>query len=312
VAEPKLFDESVEAGVQAFQTRHALEPDGLVGPNTLAALNAPVEARLDQIRVNMERIRWVYQDLPSDFVLTDIAGFHVYLVRGGEIVWDARAQVGQPFRKTPVFRDTMNHLVFNPTWTVPPTILRKDILPKVKQDPNYLRRRNISVLDRNGKLVDIDSIDWASLTPGRFPYTLRQEPGPDNALGRVKFMFPNAFMVYLHDTPSKTLFGRTQRAFSSGCIRVERPFELAELLLNDQKKWNQATIQQVLETQQTRTVMLEDPLPVLLLYWTAEMDDAGRIHFREDIYGRDERILKALDGEFVFKAPSNVPDWAQP
>jgi murein L,D-transpeptidase YcbB/YkuD len=160
--------------------------------------------------------------------------------------------------------------------------------------------------------VDIDSIDWASLTPGRFPYTLRQEPGPDNALGRVKFMFPNAFMVYLHDTPSKTLFGRTQRAFSSGCIRVERPFELAELLLNDQKKWNQATIQQVLETQQTRTVMLEDPLPVLLLYWTAEMDDAGRIHFREDIYGRDERILKALDGEFVFKAPSNVPDWAQP
>jgi murein L,D-transpeptidase YcbB/YkuD len=311
VSEPNLFDESVEAGVKAFQTRHSLDVDGAVGPKTLAALNVPVEARLDQIRVNMERIRWVYRDLPPDFVLTDIAGFHVYLVRGGEIVWDARAQVGKPYRKTPVFRDTMNHLVFNPTWTVPPTILRKDILPKVQQDPNYLRRKNISVLDRNGKVLDIDSIDWASLSPGRFPYILRQEPGPNNALGRVKFMFPNAFMVYLHDTPSKTLFGRTQRAFSSGCIRVERPFEFAELLLNDPQKWNQAAIQQVLETQQTRTVMLEDPLPVLLLYWTAEMDETGRVHFREDIYGRDERILKALDGEFVFRAPTNVPDWVQ-
>ncbi|MGB5676679.1 MAG: L,D-transpeptidase family protein [Gammaproteobacteria bacterium] len=310
-SEPNLFDESVEAGVKAFQTRHSLDVDGAVGPKTRAALNVPVEARLDQIRVNMERIRWVYRDLPPDFILTDIAGFHVYLVRGGEIVWDARAQVGKPYRKTPVFRDTMNHLVFNPTWTVPPTILRKDILPKVQRDPDYLRRKNISVLDRNGKALDIDSIDWASLSPGRFPYILRQEPGPDNALGRVKFMFPNAFMVYLHDTPSKTLFGRTQRAFSSGCIRVERPFEFAELLLNNPQRWNQAAIQKVLDTQQTRTIMLEDPLPVLLLYWTTEVDETGRIHFREDIYGRDERILKALNGGFVFSAPTNVPDWVQ-
>ena len=310
-SEPNLLDESVEAGVKAFQTRHGLDVDGAVGPRTLAALNVPVEARMDKIRVNMERNRWVHQDLPPDFVLTDIAGFHVYLVRGGEVVWDARAQVGRTYRKTPVFRDKMNHLVFNPTWTVPPGILRNDILPKVKQDPDYLRRRNISVLDRNGKVVDIDSIDWGSLG-GRFPYTLRQEPGPDNALGRVKFMFPNSFMVYLHDTPSKTLFGRSQRAFSSGCIRVERPFELAELLLDDPKKWNQTAIQQVLDTQRTRTVLLDDPLPVLLLYWTAQVDEAGRVHFRKDIYGRDARVLKALDGEFVFRAPTNVPDWAQP
>ncbi len=310
-SEPNLLDESVEAGVKAFQTRHGLDVDGAVGPKTLAALNVSVEARIDKIRVNMERNRWVHQDLPPDFVLTDIAGFHVYLVRDGEVVWDARAQVGRTYRKTPVFRDTMNHLVFNPTWTVPPGILRNDILPRVKKDPDYLRRRNISVLDRNGKIVDIDSIDWGSLG-GRFPYTLRQEPGPNNALGRVKFMFPNSFMVYLHDTPSKTLFGRSQRAFSSGCIRVERPFELAELLLDDPKKWNQTAIQKVLDTQRTRTVLLDNPLPVLLLYWTAQVDEAGRVHFREDIYGRDERVLKALDGDFVFRAPTNVPEWAQP
>ncbi len=140
-SEPNLLDESVEAGVKAFQTRHGLDVDGAVGPKTLAALNVPVEARIDKIRVNMERDRWVHQDLPPDFVLTDIAGFHVYLVRDGEVVWDARAQVGRTYRKTPVFRDTMNHLVFNPTWTVPPGIVRTDILPRVKQDPDYLRRR---------------------------------------------------------------------------------------------------------------------------------------------------------------------------
>jgi murein L,D-transpeptidase YcbB/YkuD len=218
-------------------------------------------------------------------------------------VWQARAQVGQPYRDTPVFRDSMRYLEFNPTWTVPPTILREDILPKIKRDPGYLAERNMQVLERSGRPVDVNTIDWPSVSARNFPYMLRQGPGPDNALGRVKFMFPNAHAIYIHDTPSKRLFTRSERTFSSGCIRVERPFELAELVLDDPVRWDQQGIQQVLDSGRTQRVNLKEPLPVLILYWTAEADANGRVHFRKDVYGRDERVLEALNGEFRFVAP---------
>ena len=301
--DPELFNAVLKRAVIAFQNRHGLAPDGAVGPATLAALNVPVEQRIDQIRVNLERIRWVYKELPEDYVIVDIAGFHIYLVQEDEIIWQARAQVGKPYRDTPVFRDTMSYLEFNPTWTVPPTILREDILPRLEHGPDYLVKRNMRILDRDGKSVDFSTIDWPSVAAGNFPYILRQEPGPYNALGRVKFMFPNKHAVYIHDTPSKSLFAHNERTFSSGCIRVERPFELAELLLDDPERWDQQGIQQLLDSRRTQRVNLREPLPVLILYWTAEVDAEGRVHFRRDVYDRDAPVLDALEGEFKFVVP---------
>ncbi len=301
--DPEVFDAALKRAVITFQKRHGLAPDGAVGQVTLAALNVPVEQRIDQIRVNLERIRWVYKELPEDYVIVDIAGFHVYLLQEDEIVWQARAQVGRPYRDTPVFRDSMRYLEFNPTWTVPQTILREDILPRLEHGPDYLAKRNMRILHHNGKPVDVSTIDWPSVAAGNFPYLLRQEPGPDNSLGRVKFMFPNKHAVYIHDTPSKSLFAHNERMFSSGCIRVERPFELAELLLDDPERWDQQGIQQLLDSRRTQRVNLKEPLPVLILYWTAEADADGRVHFRRDVYDRDAPVLDALEGEFRFVVP---------
>ncbi len=211
-------------------------------------------------------------------------------------------QVGKPYRNTPVFKSAIEYLEFNPTWTIPPGILSKDILPATKNDPDYLNKRNINVLDRNGNLVDQSSIDWSQY-PGRsFPYMLRQEPGPNNALGRVKFIFPNKHFVYLHDTPSKSLFDKTSRTFSSGCIRVENPFELAELLLNDSSNWNYNKIMEVVDSKQTRKVFLDEPMPVLLLYWTVTVEEDGKVHFKEDPYGRDNAVLEGLKGKFKIRS----------
>ncbi|UCF90068.1 MAG: L,D-transpeptidase family protein, partial [Desulfobacterales bacterium] len=228
-----FFDEQVEKAVKHFQWRHRLTVDGAVGKNTLEALNVPVETRIDQIRVNLDRARWVLHAIVGKFVLVDIAGFQAYLFQEDGILWKSRVQVGRPYRSTPVFRSDIKYLVLNPTWTVPPGILRKDILPAVKKNPNYLIERNINVIDRQGNIINQDAIDWSQYPKKRFPYMLRQDPGPRNALGLIKIMFPNKHLVYLHDTPSRSLFEREDRTFSSGCIRVEKPFELAELLLDN-------------------------------------------------------------------------------
>jgi murein L,D-transpeptidase YcbB/YkuD len=294
----ELFDAEVEAAVKQFQDHHYLTADGVVGRGTLAALNVPIESRIDQLRVNLERGRWVLHDLESRFIIVDIAGFEAFYYNNDEDVWTTRVQVGKPYRATPVFRDQITYLDFNPTWTIPPTILAKDILPKVKRDVSYLSERNIKVLDRNGTVIDPHTLDWSKYSGRNFPYILRQDPGPNNALGRVKFMFPNPHFVYLHDTPSKSLFNRTGRAFSSGCIRVEKPVELAEILLNDPKRWNQEKIRREFETAKTRSVRLKEPVPILLFYWTARPDDNGHVRFKQDIYGRDTAVLRALNDDF--------------
>jgi murein L,D-transpeptidase YcbB/YkuD len=237
-----FFDESVEMAVKHFQRRHRLTVDGAAGKNTLEALNVPVETRIDQIRVNLDRARWVLHAIGGKFVLVDIAGFQAYFFKQDVVMWESRVQVGRPYRRTPVFRNDIKYLVFNPTWTVPPGILRRDILPAMKKNPNYLKERNINVIDRQGNIINHDAIDWSQYPKKRFPYMLRQDPGPRNALGLIKIMFPNKHLVYLHDTPSRSLFEREDRTFSSGCIRVEKPFELAELLLDNPAKWNPESI----------------------------------------------------------------------
>jgi len=295
-----LFDDDVETAVKNFQQLHGLEADGLVGKATLAAMNVPVEARVDQIRVNLERARWVLGNLPDEYVMTDIAGFRVTYIRDNEVIWRSRAQVGKPYRKTPVFRSEITYLDINPTWTVPPTILYQDIIPKLRKDPDYLNRKDMRVLEYSGKAVDASKIDWSSYADGGFPYMIRQNPGPRNALGRIKFMFPNKHSVYLHDTPSKSLFGRTQRAFSSGCIRVENPYDFAQLLLKSDQ-WNKARIMEIVDSRKTTSVPLPSPVTVILLYWTVNADDQGHVVFKKDIYNRDGPVLAALKNPFRFR-----------
>ena len=300
-----VFDTELGQAVEQFQGRHGLEIDGRVGKNTLRALNVSVESRIDQIRVNLERARWVFRDIDEEgeFVLVNIAGFRVYYVSDRKMVWTARAQVGKTYRKTPVFRGKIEYLVLNPTWTVPPTILAKDVLPAVRKDIGYLERKNMSVLDASGRKVDPTTIDWTRYAKGGFPYAIRQGPGPNNALGRIKFIFPNSHFVFLHDTPSRDLFSRSRRAFSSGCIRVEHPFELAEILLDGPEQTRNRMLERVGGV--TERIHLDEPVTVMILYMTAG-GIGGDVQFLDDVYDRDSRVLEALDGDFKIVAPSGL------
>lgn len=297
------FDDEVARAVVRFQARHGLDPDGRVGPRTLEELNVPVEARINQIRASLERVRWVFRDIRGDFMLVDIAGYHAYLVERDEPIWSTRIQVGKPFHATPVFKADMRYLVLNPTWTIPPGILRSETLPAIREDPEYLAKNNISVIGANGAVIDPASIDWAATENRGFPYQLRQEPGPKNALGQVKFMFPNPYMIYLHDTPSKGIFARAERASSHGCIRVEDPLTLADLLLEDDPTWDRARIDRVVASGVTTTVSLPEPLTVMLVYWTARADAEGTVYFRRDLYGRDARLIEHLDEPYRASPP---------
>jgi murein L,D-transpeptidase YcbB/YkuD len=302
-----VFDDVVVEAVKRFQTRHGLDADGVVGRRTLAALNVPVEQRIDQIRVNLERGRWLLHDLGGDLVIVNVAGYKLYLLQEGSVAWQSRVQVGKPYRKTPIFRAEMTHLVLNPDWTVPPTIFAQDMLPKLRRDPGYLAERGLRVVDARGRPVSAETIDWKAVPSHGGPYYLRQDPSPDNPLGRVKFMFPNPYAVFLHDTPNIAGFERADRALSSGCIRVEDPLELARRVLDRVPGWSAEAIQAVVDEGASRTVSLPQPLPVLLLYWTTALEADGRMHFYDDIYGRDRAVLKALDGEFVVRRKSRAP-----
>ncbi len=295
---PEYFDDELEQAAMHFQRRHRLDGDGVVGKQTLAAMNVTVAKRIDQIRVNLERAR-VLHEIPPTAVVVDIAGFEVSLFRDGQRLLRSRAQVGKPYRSTPVFRDEIRYIEFNPTWTVPPTILNKDVLPAIKSDPGYLSRRNMQVFTRDGTAVNPRSVNWQEYPQRGFPYSIRQQPGPNNALGRVKIMFPNEHMVYLHDTPSRDLFNRSERTFSSGCIRVEKIEELVELLLDDPKQWGQAAIDALIEARQTRRIALVNPVPIYLVYWTVQVEDDGDVHFKRDPYNQDPVLLQALEKPLV-------------
>jgi len=294
-----FYDAGLEAAVQRFQERHGLTADAAVGPATLAAMNVSVEERIDQMRVNLERGRWVLHEVKGNLVLVNVAGFEVAYFRDDEPVWTSKVIVGRRYRETPIFKSLITYVVFNPTWTIPPTILVKDKLPVIKRDPGYLERNNIRVIDSRGREVDPYSVNWSQYGAGRMPpYQLRQDPGENNALGLVKIMFPNRYMVYLHDTPTKSLFDRDERTFSSGCIRVEKAFELAELVLDDPGRWNQQTMAEVVATKRMQTVNLASPVPVLILYWTAQPRSDGQMVFHNDVYGRDKPTLAALNAPF--------------
>jgi murein L,D-transpeptidase YcbB/YkuD len=301
---PDRFDADLKKAVQRFQRHHALIADGVVGKQTLEAMNVSVQQRINQLRLSLERLRWVNQEASDTLIAVNIAGFRAFYVRDGVPTWETRAMVGRTYRQTPTFRSDLAYMEFNPTWTIPPTILKNDTLPAIRRDPQYLARNNIVVLDYDGRPLDADAIDWDQYQT-TVPFLLRQQPGPDNALGRVKFIFPNPHAVFLHDTPHQELFDQPERAFSSGCIRIEHPLELAALLLGDNSAPPLPDLQGIIQSGETQRIHLTRPVPVLIVYLTASIDDDGSLLFYRDIYKRDDKALEALDGPVVLDPPSS-------
>jgi len=290
-----LYDPALQFAVEGFQRRHGLEVDGLIGRQTLAALNAPLPDRIRQIEVTLERWRQMPRDFGERYVVVNIAGFELRLVEQGAVRLSMDIVVGQPYRSTPVFSDRIRYLELNPDWTVPRRIAVEDKLPDLKQNAQRLADQGFEAR-RGGEVIPVTEIDWAEYSRDHFPFVLRQRPGPANALGRIKFMFPNRFDVYLHDTPATGLFGRAARAFSSGCIRLSRPLDLAEELLRDQPNWSRAAVEQAIaEGAPQRRINLTTPMPVHLTYATVWRGGDGQPQFRADIYGRDAELLRALE-----------------
>lgn len=291
-----LFDEAVEDAVKRFQLRHGLYDDGIVGARTLKALNVPAERRVRQIELNLERWRWLPQNLGNPYILVNIAGYGLEVVENEAQVLAMKIVVGTAFQKTPVFSGKMTYIEMNPYWNVPHSIATEETLAKIRKDPNFFAKENMKVFQAgpNGETVDPASIDWSALSESNFPYRLRQEPGPRNPLGRIKFMFPNKHSVYLHDTSDPHLFRRERRGFSHGCIRIEKPMEMAEFVMRGSKEWSREKIAAVLKTKETTVANLPKPILVHILYFTAWGNGDGTVHFLEDIYRRDERLDRAL------------------
>jgi murein L,D-transpeptidase YcbB/YkuD len=290
-----VFDERLERAVQRFQRRHGLDADGVVSTGTRGELNVSAVRRVRQLELNLERWRWLPKELGRRRIMVNIAAYELQVIEDEEVVLPMRVVVGRRYRRTPVFSDTVRYIVLNPNWYVPRTITTQDLLPKIQNDPSYVQRYQMHVVDDAGTEIDPATIDWASQNPDSFPYRLTQEPGPLNALGRIKFMFPNRYDVYLHDTPSRDLFEETRRDFSSGCIRVEKPLELAEYLLRKNSGWKRDALEEALDTGAERTVHLKRKIPIHLLYWTAWADEDGTINFRPDIHDLDPPLAAALN-----------------
>ena len=289
---PDKYDMSMVDAVEHFQFRHGLATDGLVGKKTLVAMNTPVEKRIWQIALNLARWRWKDKELGDKYILVDIAGFALQGVNKGRIVIDMPVIVGKPHHKTPIFSDNIKYIDINPFWNIPPSIATKEILPELRDDPDYLKKNNIRLFsgwNENDPELDPDQIDWHTTTERDISrYKLRQAPGPLNALGTIKFVFPNTFNVYLHDTPDRELFTLTDRAFSHGCIRVADPLRLAEFILDGQKKnWNLQSISDIVTSEKRTVIHLDTRLPIHITYQTALVDKHGYLHFSKDLYGRD-------------------------
>jgi L,D-transpeptidase YcbB len=295
----QLLDPELAAAVQRFQMRHNLNSDGIIGKNTLAAMNVPVAERIDQILINMELWRWLPHKLEDKQIYVNIAGFYLQARRDEQVEFASPVIVGKVYHKTPVFSDQIRYLEFNPFWNIPPSIARKEIVPEMLKNPDYLRENSIRMFygwSENGPEVDPATLNWRKLGGEINRYRLRQDPGPDNALGRVKFVFPNRHDVYLHDTPGHELFRRDDRAFSHGCIRVSRPVELAHYLLSgDDQSWTMERIQKILDEGKRTIILLKKPVPIHILYRTVAVDpDSGAVSFFKDVYGRDALLRQAL------------------
>jgi len=294
-----VFDEAVDAAVRAFQARHGLAVDGVVGHETRDALNVPVTTRVKQIAANIDRLRSLAVTGEKSVILINVAAFQLTLLKEGRVVLTSPVIVGRQSRKTPIFSSAITRVTVNPYWRVPRRIATQDILPKAKRDPSYLDSQSIRVYQLSGQTwneVPQDSIKWTSFSTNNFPFRLVQEPGPENALGRVKFFLPNDYDIFLHDTPARELFNHSRRTFSSGCIRVDKALELAEYLLRQDRHDGFHTMVEALESGETRQINLASPVPIHIAYLTAWVDQDRRVQFRDDIYALDGMKLAAAGG----------------
>lgn len=293
-----VFDAALEHALARFQSRNGLDPDGVLGKSTVKVLNITVSQRVRGIKLNMERTRWLPSDLGHRYIFVNVPSFTLQVVVDRRDTLHMKVVVGRKMRQTPVFSSTMTQIIFNPPWSVPVTVARLDILDHIREEPDYLASHKFEVYDgydEGSQLVDATTINWSSVTAQNLHYRFRQKSGPLNALGQIKFMLPNPFDVYLHDTSSRSLFSKTVRDFSSGCIRVEKPVELAAYLLQEDPNWTHEKIEAAINSTHEKTISLENPIPVHLMYWTAWVDEQGKVQFREDIYGRDTALAQAMD-----------------
>ncbi len=293
IALSPLFDETVEFALKQFQKRHALEQDGVVGPTTLKALNTPVEDRIKQIIISMERWRWLPHKPADRYILVNISGFFLKAYEKGKKVLEMPVITGRAYRKTPVFTSAIYSIRFNPAWHVPKSIAVKDKLPLLRRDHSYLSRKGYSIYDSNGNRISLDDVDWDAVNGGSFPYRLVQSPGSHNALGKIRFSIKTPFDVYLHDTPDKHLFEKAHRDLSSGCIRVKEPIDLAVFVFND-PEWSADRISQRISGTKTENVDLKETVTVHITYFTAWTGDDGLDYFMPDHYGQDALIWNAL------------------
>lgn len=298
--DPQYFDEALAQRVADFQRQMGLDHDAVVGPQTIAALNTSRAARMDQLRANLERQRWPAPTTDSDrLIRVNLPDFTLSAIREGQEVWRARVIVGRQYRPTPLLGGSIDTVVFNPTWEVPRRLVKEDLLPKIQADPGFLEREGMTLYQRTATgRIPIDPVMLTQDSSAEAPMAdigIRQAAGARNALGQIKFLFPNNEQIYLHDTPSKQLFERTRRMFSSGCIRVETPLTLARFLMEAQPGWTQDRMEQIIRSGKTRTVRIK-PVPIQFVYWTAWPDaESGVLHFREDIYQSDQPLARALE-----------------
>lgn len=290
---PLIYDNILEAAIRQFQADHSLKADGVIGAGTMAALNVPYAQRVEQIRINLERARWLSANLPANYLIVNLAGYELLLFKDNKLSWRTDIIIGKIDSKTPLFKSKLKYVVVNPTWTVPNSI-STEIINHLRKDPDYLHKKHFKVVESSGTPVDASGIDWHSMTRKNFPYWFVQDPGADNSLGLVKFIFPNQYSIYLHDTPSKNLFDKTDRAFSHGCIRVKDPLVLADKLLSANANWSSETLNNKLAEGKTENLFLDQPLDILIMYWTATIKN-GKIKFYNDVYTRDPVLIEALN-----------------
>lgn len=301
------YDEEFVNQIKLLQSDWGLNADGVIGDGTMAAINSDPGKLVGQLKVNMERFRWLPVQLTEKYIIVNIANQRLDFIDRTDTLLSMRAIVGTNYRKTPVFGAKMTYLVFSPTWTVPSTILKEDVIPQLLKGPGYLKQKDMILLRFDGSQIAYNDINWSKISVDNFPYMVQQNPGPQNSLGRVKFMFPNSYDVYIHDTPSKGVFTKDDRAVSSGCIRAESPYDLALLLLSDMPEWTPEVIRKAMQQKKEKKVVLKTPVDVVVIYLTAWTDGEGRVQFRKDLYERDELLLKALN-----QKPEGIRDAGYP
>ena len=290
-----VFTDTLASAILNFQRRMGLFENGKLNKETINEINKPIEFRIKQMMINMERLRWIPVEMEKDYLLINIPEYRLHIFENGKQQWTTNVVVGDEAKQTSIFKGDLSQIILNPYWGIPVSIVQNEILPHIKRNANYLTRNDIEVFSGEN-VINPSTINWNSYE-GNVPFNFRQKPGKNNALGKMKFMFPNNYHIYLHDTPSKRLFDETNRAFSHGCIRVENPKKLANYLLRNDKKWNPAKVDEVLLTDKQIGINIKPTIPVYITYFTAWVDTNGQLNFRNDLYDLDEKLSKEVFGD---------------